>query len=78
MEPMVVVEVRVPRRVKEVLEARGVDVETLVRRVLLEEAERLVSRDEELARLLDSLRERLGSRIDPGELARLVDEERGR
>ena len=74
----VVIEVRVPRRVKEVLEARGVDVEALVRRVLIEEAERLGGDDGELARLLDGLRERLGGRVDPEELARLVDEERGR
>jgi len=69
-----VISIRIPRWLKEKLEKYGVDVASIVRRRLLEEIERI--EQEELEKQLDFLKERLGGRIDPYELARIVDEER--
>ncbi len=70
----VVVSVRVPRWVKEELERHGVRVAELVREILVREAERLSLED--LARELEEVRKRLAGRVDPLQLARLVDEDR--
>ncbi|NPA05234.1 MAG: hypothetical protein GXO09_03980 [Crenarchaeota archaeon] len=70
----VVVSVRVPRRVKEILERHGVNVGELVRRVLIEEAERL--EDERVWRELEEAAGRLRGVFDEEEWARVVDEER--
>lgn len=63
----IVVCVRVPRWVKEVLERHGVRVSELVRRLLIEEAERLS--EEELRRILDDVAGMLEGKIDPHEWA---------
>lgn len=70
----VVISVRVPKWVKEKLEKHGVNIAEVVRRSLIEEAEK--AELEEVARELDELKSRLKGRIDPYELARIVDEER--
>ncbi len=67
----VVVSVRVPRWVKERLERSGVNVSELVRRVLVEEAERL--EEEELRAVLRRASEALRrSGVTGEEVARLV------
>lgn len=70
----VVISVRVPKWLKKKLEKYGVDVAEVVRRRLLEEVERIER--EEVEKQLDLLRARLSGRIDPHELARVIDEER--
>jgi len=71
----VVVSVRVPRWVKERLERSGVNVSELVRRVLVEEAERL--EEEELRALLRRASRVLrGSGVTGEEVAELVREDR--
>ena len=70
----VVVSVRIPKWLKEKLERYGVNIAEVVRRSLMEEAERIER--EEIVERLDFLRDRLKNRIDPYELARIVDEER--
>lgn len=69
-----VVSVRVPRWLKEKLEKYGVNIAEVVRKSLLEEVEKLEL--EEVEKRLDALRERLKDRVDPYELARIIDEER--
>ncbi len=71
-----VISVRVPKWVKEKLESHGVNIAELVRKHLIKEAEKL--EEEELKRQLNKLRERLKGKIDPYELAAIVDEERKR
>jgi len=71
----VVVSVRVPKHLKEKLERYGVDVPELIRSKLVEEVERIER--EELRRLLDELKSRLQGKVDPYELSKLVEEERG-
>ncbi len=63
----------VPRWVKEKLEEQGVDIASLVRKKLIEEAERL---EEKLEKLLEFLKEKLEPRVDLCKLTRIVDEER--
>ncbi len=71
----VVVSVRVPRWVKERLERSGVNVSELVRRVLVEEAERL--EEEELRTMLRRASEALRrSGISGEEVADLVRRDR--
>ena len=72
----VVISVRVPKWLKEKLEKYRVNIAEVVRKSLMEEVERLERED--LERQLDALRETIGKRIDPYELANLVDEERQR
>jgi uncharacterized NAD(P)/FAD-binding protein YdhS len=71
-----VISVRVPKWVKEKLEAHGVNIAELVRRRLMEEVEKL--EEEELRRQLNELRDLLREKIDLYELAAIVDEERRR
>lgn len=69
-----VISVRVPKWVKEKLEKYGINVAEVVRRSLIEEIER--AEMNEIERQLDALRERLRGKIDPYELAKIIDEER--
>jgi len=52
----------------------GVDIPGVVRRSLLEEVQEV--EEERLKEDLEFLRERLKDRIDPRELAKMIDEER--
>jgi len=70
----VVVSVRIPRWLKEKLERYGVNIAEVVRRSLAEEVERIEKR--EIMERLERLKRSLQGRIDPYELARLVEEER--
>jgi len=70
----VVVSVRVPKWVKEKLEKYGIDISSFIKKRLLEEIERIER--EELGKDLDILKEKLKDRIDPYELAKIIDEER--
>jgi hypothetical protein len=69
-----VITVRVPKQIKKILEKRRVNVSETVRALLEEYVEKLESK--ELASRLDSLRDRVGSRIDPEIVAKLVREDR--
>ena len=69
-----VISVRVPKWLKEKLERYGLNVADIIRRRLLEEVERIER--EELEKELEFLRKSLKGRIDPYELARIIDEER--
>ena len=69
-----VISVRVPKWVKEKLEKYGINVAEVVRRSLIEEIER--AEINEIERQLDALRKRLRGKIDPYELAEVIDEER--
>ncbi len=70
----VVVSVRVPKWVKKVLEEHRVDIAELVRKTLIEEAKRL--EEESFWKELDRVAKILSEKIDPYELARLIDEDR--
>jgi predicted DNA-binding protein len=70
----VVISVRIPRELKERLERLNVNVSEVVRELLekyIEEAEERL-----LAERLRRLHERLGGRMDPALIARLVREDR--
>ncbi len=69
-----VISVRVPKWLKEKLEKYGINIAEVVRKSLLEEVEKVEL--EEIEKQLDILRERLKNKIDPYELARIIDEER--
>jgi len=69
-----VISVRVPKWLKEKLERYGLNVADIIRKRLLEEVERIER--EELEKELEFLKKRLKGRIDPYELARIIDEER--
>jgi len=69
-----VISVRVPKWLKEKLERYGLNVTDIIRKRLLEEVERIER--EELEKELEFLKKRLKGRIDPYELARIIDEER--
>lgn len=71
---MNVITVRVPKQIKRILEKRRVNVSETVRALLEEYVKKLESK--ELASRLDSLRDRVGSRIDPEVVAKLVREDR--
>jgi len=66
--------VRILRRLREKLGKRGVDAAEMLRRSFLVGARRLEL--EEVGMQLDALRERLKGKVEPYELARIVDEER--
>jgi len=70
----VVISVRVPKWLKEKLEKYKVNVAEVIRRSLIQEVERIEM--EELEKVLDYLKESLRNRIDPYELARIIDEDR--
>jgi len=71
---MSVITIRVAREVKEKLEKYNVNVSETVRKLLEKYLIELESR--ELAERLELLRKRLGSKIDPKLVARLVREDR--
>ena len=64
--------VSVPEWVKKVFECRGIDVSEFVRRVLVEEAEKLY--EEDLKRGISDVVKRLESKIDFDEWAKTIDE----
>ena len=68
------ISVRVPKWLKEKLEKYGLDVADIIRKRLLEEVEKIER--EEIEKQLEFLKKRLKNRIDPYELARIIDEER--
>ena len=69
-----VISVRVPKWLKEKLERYCLNVADIIRKRLLEEVERIER--EELEKELEFLKKRLKGRIDPHDLARIIDEER--
>ena len=69
----VVVSVRVPKEVREILERHGVNVAELIRKILLEEARKV--EEEELWEKVEELAERARDRIDPSEWAEAVRED---
>lgn len=69
-----VISVRVPKWLKEKLEKYRINIAEVVRKSLLKEVEKIEL--EEIEKQLDSLKERLKNKIDPYELARIIDEER--
>lgn len=70
----VVISVRIPRWVKEKLESFGIDVADAVRRSLIQLVDELERRD--IEEKLEFLRNAVGSKLDPRELSKLIDEER--
>mgnify|MGYP007013812152 CR=1 FL=1 len=65
-----VVSVRVPLKVKEILERHGVNIAEMVRRVLEDEARRLEEQD--ITNALDELAMKYREKISPKELAILI------
>ena len=72
----VVVSVRVPKEVREILEKHGVNVAELVRKILLDEARKV--EEEELWGRLEELAERTRNKIDPKEWSEIIKEDRRR
>ena len=70
----VVVSVRIPKRVKEVLDRHGINISEFVKKLLVEEARRL--EEEELWENLEEIVEKMRDKFDPLEWARIVDEDR--
>ena len=71
---MSVITVRIPKEVKRVLEKRRVNISETVRAFLEQYVRDMETR--ELACRLDTLRERVGSKIDAETIAKLVREDR--
>jgi len=69
-----VITVRVPKEIKRILEKRRVNVSETVRALLEDYVRKLELKD--LAGKLDTLKDRVGNRIDPEVVARLVREDR--
>ena len=69
-----VISVRVPKWLKEKLEMYGVNIADVIRKKLLEELEKI--EEEELEKQLEFLKKSLEKRLDPYELAKIIDEER--
>ncbi len=69
-----VISIRVPKWVKQKLKEYGIDVAQLVRKAIMEELERLEA--EALEKELNTVSRRLAGKVDPYELAEIVDEER--
>ena len=68
------ISVRIPSELKEKLERYGVSVSETVRVLLKRHMEELELRD--LAERLEGLKKRMGGRVDPELVARLVREDR--
>ncbi|HID91186.1 TPA: antitoxin [Candidatus Bathyarchaeota archaeon] len=68
------ISVRIPSELKERLERHGVNVSETVRELLKKYVEELELRD--LAERLEGLKRRVGNRVDPELVARLVREDR--
>ncbi len=71
---MSVITIRVPRKVKEKLKKYNVNVSETVRKVLDERIEELERKD--LEEKLEQVKERLGDKMNPEVLAKLVREDR--
>lgn len=71
---MSVITIRVPRKVKEKLKKYNVNVSETVRKVLDERIEELERKD--LEQKLEEVKERLGGKMNPELLAKLVREDR--
>jgi hypothetical protein len=71
---MSVITVRIPREVKRVLEKRRVNISETVRAFLEQYVRDMETR--ELAGRLDTLRDRIGIKIDAETIAKLVREDR--
>ncbi|KYH42811.1 MAG: hypothetical protein AYL33_000340 [Candidatus Bathyarchaeota archaeon B63] len=71
---MSIITVRVPKEIKEKLEKYDVNVSETVRRLLSEYLSELEMKG--LAERLELLKERLGGKIDPEEIAHLVRKDR--
>jgi hypothetical protein len=71
---MSIITVRVPKEIKEKLEKYDINVSETVRKLLSEYLAELELKD--LADRLELLRERLGDKIDPKLVAKLVREDR--
>ena len=69
-----VISVRIPRWLKEKLDRYRVNIARVVRESLLREVERIELED--LEKQLDTIRDRLKGKIDPYELANIIDDER--
>ena len=69
-----VISVRIPRWLKEKLDRYRVNIARAVRESLLREVERIELED--LEKQLDTIRDRLKGKIDPCELANIIDDER--
>lgn len=74
MSYLSVITVRVPRKIKETLKKHNVNVSETVRKLLERYLEELELED--VAGRLEALRERLGGKIQPSVIARLVREDR--
>jgi len=68
-----VISVRIPRELREKLKRCGINIAEVVRRSLLKGVDQ-----EDVGKQLDFLRDKLRGRLDPYELARIVDEDRER
>lgn len=73
---MSVITVRIPKEVKRVLEKRRVNISGTVRAFLEQYVRDMETR--ELAGRLDTLRDRVGTKIDAETIAKLVREDRTR
>jgi mRNA-degrading endonuclease RelE of RelBE toxin-antitoxin system len=71
---MSVITVRVPRKIKKTLEKYNVNISETVRKLLEKYLEELERRD--LSRRLETLKNRLGGKIQPKLIAKLVREDR--
>ncbi len=71
---MSVITVRIPKEVKRVLEKRRVNISETVRAFLEQYVRDMETR--ELAGRLDTLRDRIGAKIDAETIAKLVREDR--
>lgn len=71
---MSVITVRIPKEVKRVLKKRRVNISETVRAFLEQYVRDMETR--ELARRLDTLRDRIGPKIDAETIAKLVREDR--
>ena len=69
-----VITVRVPRKIKKTLEKYNVNISETVRKLLERYLEELERRD--LSRRLETLKNRLGGKIQPKLVAKLVREDR--
>jgi predicted DNA-binding protein len=71
---MTTISVRVASEVKEKLEKYNINLSETVRELLIRYLEELESKD--LAERLESLKDRIGGKIDPKQVAKLVREDR--
>lgn len=68
------ISVRIPKKLKERLEKQSVNLSETMRKLLKDYVERLEKQN--LAERLENLKERIGGKVDPQLIARLVREDR--